>query len=232
VRRLQVAALGGPGDVLPLPPGDVHHLRVVLRMRAGAPLVVFADGSEADAELTDGDGVRITSASRTIGRPVPLHLVFGVPKGAPLDNLLRMAVEVGATQLHPALTERTVPRGDHLDRWTRIVSGAAEQCGRADVPVVHPLRPLRMITASLAEVDRRVAVPGAPASAAPSGPAALLIGPEGGLSASELERVLAEGWTPVGLGPHVLRVDTAAAVGLALLRSAGTTAAPDRVGPA
>lgn len=231
MRRVRVAALGPPGDVLPLPPGDAHHLRVVLRMRAGAPLVVFADGSEADAELADGDAVRITSASRTIGRPVALHLVFGVPKGAPLDNLLRMAVEVGATHLHPALTERTVPRGDHLDRWTRIVSGAAEQCGRADVPAVSALRPLREITASLAEVDRRVAVPGAAPLAPQTGPAALLIGPEGGLSASELERVLTEGWTPSGLGPHVLRVDTAAAVGLALLSGAGSTAAPDRVGP-
>jgi 16S rRNA (uracil1498-N3)-methyltransferase len=218
MRRLRVAALGSAGQELPLPPADLHHLRTVLRMAPGTRLVVFADGAQAEAELTAGGRLRVLTEARVIPGPTPLHLVFALPKGPPLENVLRMAVEVGATHLHPALSERTVPRGDHAERWQRIVTAAAQQCGRADIPVVAPLRPWAEAARAVGPITRRLALPGAPARGLTSEAAALAVGPEGGLTPGETDLLLAEGWEQVGLGPFVMRVDTAVAVGLALLR--------------
>lgn len=219
MRRLPASSLPLERPVR-LDDATAHRVGRVLRLRSGAAVVLFdGDGNEVDAVLTAADGgwtAAATSAVRRVAAPSPLPLLFGVPKGAPLDNVLRMAVECGATHLHPLLTQRTVPKGDHADRWRRITEAAASQCGRADVPVIAPLRPLREAVAALPPgLDRRVGVPGAGA-AGPAGPAgAWCVGPEGGLAPAELDLLLGAGFTPVALGPWVLRVDTAVVVGLA-----------------
>lgn len=220
MRRIPVPSLPEPGEARPLEAAEAHRVLRVLRLGAGAPVVLFdGEGREVDAEIArDDDGVcrvRATSPTREARPTTPLHLVFGVPKGAPLDNLLRMAVECGATHLHPALTRRTVPKGDHADRWARIATSASAQCGRADVPAVSPLRSLRDAIAALPDgLERRVGVPGAAAVGGLHGPGALCVGPEGGLAPDELDWLLGAGFAPLGLGRWVLRVDTAVVVGL------------------
>jgi 16S rRNA (uracil1498-N3)-methyltransferase len=213
------------GAAQPLEREVSHHLLVVCRHPRGEALVLFdGEGLEVDAVLSgverDLAWVTVTSEPRQVAEGPALHLLLALPKGPALDNALRMAVEVGATHLHPVTTERTVPRGDHRDRWERIAAGAARQCGRAVLPVVSALAPLHEAAARLpAEVDRRLALPQAPPAARATGAAALAIGPEGGFTPGEVERLLSAGWTAMGLGPWVLRVDTAAAVGLSALRA-------------
>ncbi|MEQ1566910.1 MAG: RsmE family RNA methyltransferase [Myxococcota bacterium] len=218
VRRAPVDHIPAVGATVTLAPAEAHHLLVVCRHPRGGPVVVFdGGGREADARLIDGVGtLEIVSEPRALPSPPALHLVLGVPKGPALDAALRMAVEVGATSVHPVTTERSVPKGERPDRWMRILVGAAQQCGRADVPELAPLAPLLEAIDRLdPSLDRRVAAPGAPDGPRATGPAAVAIGPEGGWSTRELDALLARGWTPLGLGEHVLRVDTAVAVGLA-----------------
>lgn len=229
-RRLRMPALGAPGDVVALSPADLHHLRTVLRLPAGVTFVGFAEGHEAEFVLDPEGRAIVQSEPREIEAPPPLHLVFALPKGSPLDTLLRMAVEIGATHLHPALTDRTLPKGDHPERWSRILTSAAQQCGRADVPTLSPLRPLREAAPAVGEVPRWVGVPGGAPAPTSVAQAALAVGPEGGFTPSELEYLVGTGWRAASFSPFVLRVDTAAAIGLALLRgpAPGHNPAPDK----
>ncbi len=222
VRRLPVDAALARGAVVRLSAADSHHLLRVMRHPRGAPLVVFdGRGHEAEATLEDVDGVAVVTVvgePRAAAPAAPLHLVWCLPKGPALDAALRMAVETGATHLHPAISRRTVARGDHPDRWERVLVAAAKQCGRADVPTLSPLRPLLEAAAAVPEGhDRRVAVPGAALAERAVGPAALVVGPEGGLDPAEVDALVARGWRPTGLSAWVLRADTAVAVGLAAL---------------
>lgn len=199
-----------------------HHLLDVVRLRRGGRVVLFdGRGREAEAILVAVvDGVPVLELSgepRVAAPPHPLHLVLACPKGGATDDALRMATEAGATDLWPVLAERSVARGDRHDRWARIARSAAQQCGRADVPAVHPLLALREAVGELpGDLDRRVAVPGAERLPPATGPAAVLVGPEGGLTAAEVRFALTEGFTPMGLGGWILRAETAAAVATAL----------------
>src|SRR5699024_1577787 len=117
------------------------------------------------------------------------------------------------THIHPFLAARSVAKGDRRDRWERIVASAAQQCGRADLPRLVPVAPLPEVLGALPPLDLRVGHPGAPSLGPAEGPAGLVVGPEGGLTERELQRLLAHGARPMGLGRWVLRADTAVAVG-------------------
>ncbi|MEQ1505455.1 MAG: RsmE family RNA methyltransferase [Myxococcota bacterium] len=223
IRRFRVGAVPVDGAVT-LDPASSHHLLAVCRVPRGGALAVFDGlGAEADAVLDDVTDdrcavVRIVGEVRRSSPAPALHLILAIPKGPALDHALRMAVEVGVTHLHPVTTERTVPKGDRIDRWTRICVAAAEQCRRSDLPTLAPLSPLLdAIDRIPPTIDRRVAVPGAARQAPSTGDAALAIGPEGGFAPKEVQRLVDRGWAPIGLGPHVLRVDTAVVVGITRL---------------
>ena len=130
----------------------------------------------------------------------------------------------------PVLSARSVVRLDErqaekkLRHWQAIVAGACEQCGRSTVPEVRaPLEFPRFVAESPREGQRLVLSPSGPSSLAglPSAAARveLLIGPEGGLDDSELDAAQRAGFTPVRLGPRVLRTETAGIVALAVLQA-------------
>jgi 16S rRNA (uracil1498-N3)-methyltransferase len=146
-------------------------------------------------------------------------LLLAQLKGAPFETALRMATELGATHIQPVQAARSVARGDKRDRWGRVVASAVQQCGRTDPPDVRP--PLGL-AAALAALPAEVAVwwcdPGAPPGDPPgAGPAAVLVGPEGGWTPEETEIARAAGARALSLGRHVLRADTAVAAALARL---------------
>lgn len=208
--------------VLDLPAS--HHLLRVRRLARDAELVVVdGAGHEARARLVGARDGRATIdvVGPWVARPVPrpIHLVWAIPKGPALDTGLRMAVEAGVTHIHLALGARSVARSDRAERWRRILAGACEQAGRPVRPHLDPLWP--DLSAALDQVPEGTvayaAAPGAPRATATGDVRAIAIGPEGGFSEAELDGMLDRGWHPLGLGPHVLRSDTAAAVGVALL---------------
>jgi 16S rRNA (uracil1498-N3)-methyltransferase len=192
--------------------------------------VLFDGHREVDVVLDAIAEGRVTA--RRIGEPraaarlAELTLIQGVPRGGKMDAVVRMGTEIGLVSIVPALTERTVGEpGEHrVDRWRRIAQEAARQSGRADLPEIPPARPLGPILTDLAPVDLFV-VPWERASQSIAGvvagrrfwTAAILIGPEGGLTANEVETAAAVGALPVSLGPLILRTETAGVVAASML---------------
>jgi 16S rRNA (uracil1498-N3)-methyltransferase len=234
-RRLFAAELPVAGGVLELPVESAHHARV-LRLAAGDRVQLF-DGrlglSDAVIEALARDRVVCRAAARAqLPAPAPaLHVVLGLPKGGKLENALRMLTELGVAALHIALCERSVPRpGDggsaRMARLSRVAIEACAQSGQPLAPTVHAPAPLLAIAAAIPEPARRLVFwecGGSPLDAAlaatdqPGSDVWAVVGPEGGLSEGEVTALTAQGFAAVGLGPAVLRVDTAAAVVAALL---------------
>lgn len=234
--------------LLTLPAGAARYVARVLRLKPGAPLVLFnGDGRELDArvETVAGGEVRVrTGASRVVDRESPLvvHLGLGLTRGKRMDFALQKAVELGVSSIAPLATGHSVV---HLDEaraqrreahWQGVVADACEQCGRSRLPGVEPLASLpewlhRRREAAL----KLVLAPQAGASltslSRPPGPVALLVGPEGGLAADELEQARRAGFHLVALGPRTLRTETAALAALAALQLLWGDLAPHGVGP-
>lgn len=213
--------LAQPGEVMSPSPEVAHHLIDVVRVRIGESIIAFdGQGFEARAKLiavVEGVPHLLVEEPPRSARPVyPLWLLLAVTKGPAMDAAIRAATECGVTDIQPILTQRSVPKGDRADRWERIVESAAQQCGRADVPVVHPVARLDLALQGLPPgSDLRVAYPGAQPLSPASGTAAVVIGPEGGLTELEIAQCLTAGGRALGLGRWVLRVETAVPVALA-----------------
>ena len=131
---------------------------------------------------------------------------------------LRMATELGVAHILPVLCERSVARGEKKQRWETILRSSAAQCGRVTLPVLHPMGDVETaLHQSRLIPNRHVLVRGAEGRLLPSTQVAVWVGPEGGLSASEIAKALDLGWTESSLGNSVLRADTAVAAALSQL---------------
>ena len=153
-----------------------------------------------------------------------LWLLFAPLKRDATDHVVQKATELGASELFPTLTERSQTDRVNLGRLRAIAMEAAEQCERLTMPVIHP--PQRLADRLKDWRHRKLVVAlersRAPPPPALAGPGALLVGPEGGFSPAEAAWLDTLAFvTPACLGPLVLRADTAAIVGLALLGRAG-----------
>jgi 16S rRNA (uracil1498-N3)-methyltransferase len=213
-----------------------HYVAHVLRLEAGDALEVFdGQGRAFQATVARVDEAHAELAlGAEVGRRLapPLTLVQGLPKGDKLEWVLQKGTELGATAFAPAATARSVvklePRRaeERVRRWTRIVEEAARQCGRADVPQVHPPRPLLEAVAALApgtrvlvlDEEERALSLGQAMAAGNGGPVAVVVGPEGGLERAEVAALVERGGIPVSLGPRLLRTETAALAALALIQ--------------
>ena len=224
------------GGEVKLPAAGAYHVARVLRMREGAPLILFDGiGGEYQAEITrvDGDAVSAKLIHQTPGTaesPLKVTLVQGVSRSERMDWTLQKATELGVTSIAPVLSARSVVRLDEKQaakkqaHWHAIVIGACEQCGRTRVPNVATPVPLRNYFTNVKKEGLRLVLsPSAPGSlaglASLPNKVELLIGPEGGLDDDELNAARAAGFTPVRLGPRVLRTETAAVVALSVLQA-------------
>jgi 16S rRNA (uracil1498-N3)-methyltransferase len=237
--RLHVDGALARNAVVALTPGQVHKLRNVLRLASGAAVALF-NGRDGEwlARIDELGKSRGSAVVETIRRPPSaegdLWLVFAPIKRAPLDLLVEKATELGVSELVPLWTARS-----HVDRINRErlqanAVDAAEQCERLTVPLVRAPALLAVVLAAWPP-DRRLILcdesgrappiaarlTGPPAGdRAGAGGAALLVGPEGGFTETELDALANLPFvTPVGLGPRVLRADTAAIAALAVFQA-------------
>jgi 16S rRNA (uracil1498-N3)-methyltransferase len=222
-----------PGARVLLPEHSAHHAREVLRLQAGASIRVF-DGAGREYEAVLQSVTRRSVEARLGGavaaRPEsPLHIVLALspPKGDRMELVIQKATELGVAEIQAVVTARTeaVVRpalaGARHERWEKVASGAAEQCGRAVVPNVALATTLALLLARPFQGRRVVLLetPGQPPlRSLPPPPAAallLLVGPPGGWEPVEVERLLAAGFEAASLGPRILRTETAALAAIA-----------------
>jgi 16S rRNA (uracil1498-N3)-methyltransferase len=216
----------------PLAPGvvsiqgaEAHHLATVCRLRPGDRVCLFnGDGREYAAEVLTVErrkhaavSLRVESAASPMRElPFPLEVAAPLPKGDRAQFLLEKLTELGVTTFVPLHTRRSVvhPGEARHDKLERYVIEASKQCGRNVLMAVGDLADWEEYCRR-AELPalRLLAHPGAAAGPATAGQAAALaVGPEGGFTEEEVEMARAASWQMVGLGPRILRVETAVLV--------------------
>ena len=225
------------GASLTLDGAPANYLGNVLRLGPGAEVKLFDDRTgEWLAEIAESGKKRVTLAVTRHLRPrepVPdLWLLFAPVKRGRIDWLVEKATELGIARLVPVLTRRTIVERLNLDRLRAHIVEAAEQCERtALAELAEPQKLAALLVAWQADRILYFADEngGEPMAARP-GPAAILIGPEGGFTAEERAAIRALPQArPVSLGPRILRADTAALAAIALwMGSAGDWSSSSR----
>ncbi len=211
-----------------LTPEDAHHALRVLRLSEASPVEVFAGGRRYAARISsvrDGDVcVCLENELSTTETAVRMTLLQGLPKGDKMDLIVQKAVELGVSDIRPVIMTRCVMRLDPRDaakkreRWQKIAREAGKQSGRCIVPEVFlPVR-LNSLAEIRGQMDELI-VPWelssgyGPLSFVRDHPSirslGILIGPEGGISAEEMDFLTSILCTPVTLGPRILRTETA-----------------------
>jgi 16S rRNA (uracil1498-N3)-methyltransferase len=232
--RLFVTAELREGATITASAEHAHYLLTVLRRGAEDIVRLFNDADgEWIARLTTDRRDRVTLNVRHQSRPHHPEsgpaLLFALLKRDATDLVVRQAVELGASRIMPVITERTNAARVNEDRLRAIAIEAAEQSERLTVPPVDAPARLDAVLAAwptgrrlFAAIERTWTGAPAPWTDLGRGPAALLIGPEGGFTATEHELLHRTDFvTPISLGHFVLRAETAAAAGLALLLGTG-----------
>lgn len=227
--------------VIPLPEDEADHLRRVLRLRAGDEIGVFdGDGREFVARVAAVERSRVLVSIEAAAEPASemrtaITLAQAVLKSDKMDGVIRDAVMLGAAAIQPIVSALVdVPAvalggGGRVERWTRVAIASSKQCGRAVVPRVGaPQAVEEWIGADRAALRLMLVEPGSGASARPlrdvvsSVPdsASVLVGPEGGWAAEEIDLALGAGRTLVSLGGRTLRADAVPLVVLSNLQFA------------
>jgi 16S rRNA (uracil1498-N3)-methyltransferase len=225
-----------PGGATQLPGEAAHHAVHVLRLRAGDALALFdGRGGEYDGRIAAIERLRVTVevlAHRALERESPLAvtLVQGVSAGEKMDFTVQKATELGVAAVQPVLCARSTGRiaGERAAQkrahWQRVAIAACEQCGRNRVPQVLAPLALEQYCRDAAPVGGLLLSPESrlglrEAAGRLQGSATLAAGPEAGFTAREEALLAQAGFTPVRLGPRVLRTETAALAALAALNA-------------
>jgi len=207
---------------------DVHHISHVLRLQVGSLIELIDERGQACAAKIVGQ-----NKERIVCQPLqPLTkeselktkvtLAQALPKGQKMDWLVEKATELGVWQISPVITARTIASSAKLNRWRKLAKEAAQQSGRLFIPkITEPLNFTELI--KQAKQYELAIIPWEKESARTlkvvlqnNKPKEILvlIGPEGGFSAQEVNQAESAGFIPITLGPRILRTET---VGLALM---------------
>jgi 16S rRNA (uracil1498-N3)-methyltransferase len=223
-----------PADSVDLPAAVAHHVERVLRLSAGDALTLFdGRGFEVDARLEgSGRALRaVLGARREPLREAPLQITLMQCLAASdkMDWIVQKAVELGVARVQAVTSRRAVVRlagdraGRRVEHWQQIAVSACEQCGRNHVPDVLPLlsfeQALAQSTGQRLLLHPEGGVSLRAACLRREEPISLLIGPEGGFDADELNAARAAGFVAVTVGPRVLRTETAGVAVVAALNA-------------
>ena len=216
-----------------LPERVAHHALRVLRLRDGAPLVLFnGRGGEYAGQLqlaAEPEAMLTAFAAGDRESPLAVTVVQALVANEKLDWIVEKLTELGATRVFVVPTERSVVRldGDRLVRrlahWQDVAVGACAQCGRNRVPQILTSPSLGALLPALPDEPRRLLLPDAvtPLDVGAAASCTVAVGPEGGFSEGEQRRLLAAGFAPARLGPRVLRTETAGLAALTALQCRG-----------
>jgi 16S rRNA (uracil1498-N3)-methyltransferase len=224
---------------------EAHHVRDVLRMQPGSRVTLFdGQGREGMAEISalDSAVVRVRILHEAVNPPLRAHITLAqaIPKGKNMDLIVQKAVEIGAAEIFPLLSARTVVRIDPESaaqkkaKWQTVALEAAKQCGQNWLPQVHTPQTPEDFFAGIVPASYNLQLIGslqpgalhlkriladymeAHAAARPT-KVLMLIGPEGDFTPAEIALARSHACTPLTLGPIILRVETAAIYCLSIL---------------
>lgn len=218
---------------------EAHHLLHVLRAEEGDAVAVFnGKGVEADAVVhingQNGLELVVKGIKEASLRAFDLTLIIAIPKGSRSDLIFEKATELGIARIIPVITERVIVRlkgkqaGRRVERWERVAKSAAKQCGTKWLPQIDAIQSFDKVLENLSQFDAvllgSLADGVKPLKAAAQElqkrelkSLAVIIGPEGDLTAEEIESALNAGAIPVSFGDLTLRTETAAIFALSVL---------------
>jgi 16S rRNA (uracil1498-N3)-methyltransferase len=242
MHRFYLAPENWNPDALVLIGTEAHHCRNVLRLEPGDKVVVFdGRGRELTAEITSTDSseIRLRKLHEAETPPLRCQITLGqaIPKGKNMDLIVQKAVEIGAAEIAPIISDRTVVRLDEESaaskhsKWQMVAIEAAKQCGQNWLPRVHvpqtmsqffqhsrrfDLQLVGSLQSDAVHLKKILAEYLAEHGDRPTS-VLMLVGPEGDFTPAELSLARSHGCRPITLGPIVLRVETASIYCLSVL---------------
>ncbi len=208
---------------------DCHHLINVRRAKIGDLLRLRSENGKsylARISSIEKKEINLILLEETIAgeEPVNISLYMALIKGGNFEFVLQKGVEVGVNRIIPVITSRTVPDPakkleEKHTRWSKIISGAAKQCFRSNIPVVEYPVSFSDAVKKDNSAMKLLAHPGAVtelrdylSSSVKPESVGMLVGPEGGFSDQEISSASENGWIPVNFGSTHLRAETAAVI--------------------
>ncbi|MDT8386107.1 MAG: 16S rRNA (uracil(1498)-N(3))-methyltransferase [Thiogranum sp.] len=234
IPRIYISQPLAPSGSIELEERGRHYLSQVLRLHSGDKIIGFnGNGNEYHASIAELGSKKVVIEIESECHPereseLQIELGQGISRGERMDLVFQKAIELGVHSLAPIWTRRCQVQlsGARLEKrllhWRGIIQSACEQSGRTIVP---PLQSAASLDTWLTDSDDALAIvldPGASLSLGELSRASrvrLLVGPEGGLEADEVQRAQAKGFIPVRLGPRILRTETAAIAALTALQT-------------
>lgn len=219
---------------LQLEESPARHVAGALRLKPGAVITLFnGSGGEFSATVSTVDRKRVEvelGEQLLIEREssLPIHLGIAISRGERMDWIVQKSTELGVAEISPLNSERCEVKlkgerqSKKMAHWEKVAISACEQCGRNTLPRINDIQAvpdwMNSVAAGLKLVLHHRSNSGLSALDVPAS-LALLVGPEGGLSAAEITMAEASGFQPLTLGPRVLRTETAPLAALAILQS-------------
>lgn len=220
-----------PEQVVELPGETLRHLRTVLRLSAGAECELLDGAGQVARVLIQADfTAQVLSVEQVPAPGCRLSLIQGLPKGDKLELVLQKGTELGVSQFLPTQMARSVGRlkpereQKRFKRWKKIVQEAARQSGQ---PYLPQLQVEHSLESALATVDADLKLMLWEESGQPLDQVlpeicpqriAVIVGPEGGITAAEAQTAELAGYRAVSLGPRILRTETAGLAIMAILQ--------------
>lgn len=219
-----------------LTPDAANHLITVLRLKINTAITLFnGDGFEYDAIITDIQKKSVTvtvnqSNEKNTESPLFIHLGQVISRGEKMDFTIQKAVELGVNKITPIISERCNVKLDikrqqkRFIHWQKVIISACEQSGRTIIPALNPIISINDWIKQCREKSKLILHPHTDSknSAITSdkrSTTALLIGPEGGFSETEIQLAKENDFRCLQLGPRILRTETAALAAIAVLQA-------------
>jgi len=224
------------GETAQLTGSEAHHLRAVLRLSPGDPIIFFdGTGARYQARIDRIHKDRVTAIiigqEQDLPPKVRLHLGQALLKGQKMDLILQKATELGVDAIWPFYSEHGIhksPKNAQMERWQRIVLEACKQCDRAKPPEIQDAREITDLMSQPPPCDARLIFwehearqtldDALACQAKECRSVFFLLGPEGGFSKAEIACAQGEGFAPVSLGSRILRAETATLAATAILQ--------------